>query len=122
MLTTCGHTICSACLAELGTQNLTYTCPDDGKDTQITMENISSFPINQMVLMMVNNQIKESIQRQQNRTPPKAEDEYMNPQAEAEELNQLIKKMSVKLPRSENDEYESYISSNDSTTKTINNK
>ena len=35
---------------------------------------------------------------------------------------QLIKKMSVKLPRSEHDEYESYISSNDSTTKTINNK
>lgn len=75
-----------------------------------------------MVLMMVNNQIKESMQRKQNRTPPRAEDEYMDSQAEAEELNQLIKKMSVKLPRSENDEYESYISSNDSTTKTINNK
>ena len=33
MLTTCGHTICSACLADLGTRHLNYTCPDDGKVT-----------------------------------------------------------------------------------------
>jgi hypothetical protein len=40
----------------------------------------------------------------------------------AKELNNLIKQMSVKLPRSECDEYESHDASGDSTTKTINNK
>lgn len=50
------------------------------------------------------------------------EDEEEDAKKQAKELNKLIKQMSVKLPRSECDEYESNDASGDSTTKTINNK
>lgn len=76
-----------------------------------------------MVLMMVNNRAKEvMISKPEASDEFEIEDEEEDAKKQAKELNKLIKQMSVKLPRSECDEYESNDASGDSTTKTINNK
>lgn len=76
-----------------------------------------------MVLVMINNRAKQAMHQ---KTSEESEDSHGVPQtkehAKAKELNNLIRQMSVKLPRSECDEYESREESGDSTTKTINNK
>lgn len=75
-----------------------------------------------MVLMMINNRAKEAMKRKDSESEASDEVVHSKEQAKAKELNNLIKQMSVKLPRSECDEYESHEASHDSTTKTINNK
>lgn len=75
-----------------------------------------------MVLMMINNHAKEAMKQKEYESEESEEEAHTKEQAKAKELNNLIKQMSVKLPRSECDEYESHEASNDSTTKTINNK
>ena len=107
------------------------SCAVNRQTTFITSENLGNFPINQMVLMMINNRAKEVMEKkqehEQEHDDPSDEDsedseDEIDPKQKAKELNQLIKQMSVKLPRSECDEYESNDASGDSTTKTINNK
>jgi hypothetical protein len=77
-----------------------------------------------MVLMMVNNRAKNAMKEKamESEEEDSGEGVETHEQAKAKELNNLIKQMSVKLPRSECDEYESHEASGDSTTKTINNK
>ena len=65
-----------------------------------------------MILMMVNNKIKQQLENQK-------EDEKRESE-EGKDFNQIIKQMSVKLPRSESDEYESQNTSNDSAFHTSN--
>ena len=75
-----------------------------------------------MVLMMVNNRAKEAMKQKESDSDNSDELIQSKEHVKAKELNNLIKQMSVKLPRSECDEYESHDASGDSTTKTINNK
>ena len=75
-----------------------------------------------MVLMMVNNKAKEAMHQRPDPSEESENEEEEHAKKQAKELNKLIKQMSVKLPRSECDEYESNDASGDSTTKTINNK
>ena len=72
--------------------------------------------------MMVNNRAKEAMIQKPEPSEESEDEEEEHAQKQAKELNKLIKQMSVKLPRSECDEYESNDASGDSTTKTINNK
>lgn len=73
------------------------------------------FPVNQMVLMLINNKTTEPQVAVDTRSSSKKINQSKKTKAtenkkeidEAEELNQLIQKMSTKLPRSEFDEYES---------------
>jgi len=75
-----------------------------------------------MVLMMVNNRAKEAMKQKESDSDNSDGIMQSKEHVKAKELNNLIKQMSVKLPRSECDEYESHDASGDSTTKTINNK
>lgn len=72
--------------------------------------------------MMVNNRAKEAMKQKESDSDNSDELIQSKEHVKAKELNNLIKQMSVKLPRSECDEYESHDASGDSTTKTINNK
>lgn len=72
--------------------------------------------------MMVNNRAKKAMLQKISESEDSNDLIETQEQAKAKELNNLIKQMSVKLPRSECDEYESHEASGDSTTKTINNK
>lgn len=70
------------------------------------------FPVNQMVLMLVNSKgpgaaDTNSNSKKKNQSKKTKATENKKDFEEAEELNQLIQKMSTKLPRSEFDEYES---------------
>ena len=71
---------------------------------------------------MVNNRAKEAMHQKASGSEDSGEVVDSKEKAKAKELNNLIRQMSVKLPRSECDEYESHDASGDSTTKTINNK
>lgn len=82
----------------------------------VTEENIGSFPINQMVLMLVNNKIKTQMEEQMKREAMIRRNKNNN-HSEAEEINKLIQNMSNKLPRSEDDEFESQVSEEDNGSK-----
>jgi hypothetical protein len=63
-----------------------------------------------MVLMLVNNKIKTEMEQQMKKEARLKKNRSKN-QSEAEEINKLIQNMSSKLPRSEQDEFESNPSS-----------
>jgi hypothetical protein len=63
-----------------------------------------------MVLMLVNNKIKNEMEMQMKKEARMKKNRSKN-QSEAEEINKLIQNMSSKLPRSEQDEFESNASS-----------
>lgn len=132
MLIDCGHTICGVCLKDLKNSGSKYTCPDDnkvdstrstlagasprvrrtritGQVSEVTDANYGSFPINQMVLMLVNNKAKNDME-QQMRQEARLQKNRSKNHSEAEEINKLIQNMSSKLPRSEDDEFESNVS------------
>ena len=132
MLIDCGHTICGVCLKDLKNTGSKYTCPDDNKVlelgkfwltivetiitkkvSEVTEKNYGSFPINQMVLMLVNNKIKSDMEKQMRKDARMKKNRSKN-QSEAEEINKLIQNMSSKLPQSEHDEFESNSSSRSS--------
>lgn len=66
--------------------------------------------------MLVNNNIKKEMENQMKREARMKKNRSKN-QSEADEINKLIQNMSSKLPRSENDEFES----NPSSAEKINN-
>ena len=73
---------------------------------------MGNFPINQMILMMVNNKIKEEFEKRNRDNEDNNENEKR--EQRVRDLNQLLEQMSGKLPRSECDEYESNSESSDS--------
>ena len=60
--------------------------------------------------MLVNNKIKTEMEKQMKKDARLKKNRFKN-QSEAEEINKLIQNMSSKLPRSEQDEFESNPSS-----------
>lgn len=74
--------------------------------------------------MMVNNKIKQEFERKNQEKDEEQEDEYddRNREQRVRDLNQLLEQMSGKLPRSENDEYESNSESSDDEKKYKNKK
>ena len=74
-----------------------------------------------MVLMLVNNKIKTEMEKQMKRELRMKKNMNKN-ESEAEEINKLILNMSNKLPRSEQDEFESNPSSEENISKKNQNK
>lgn len=69
-----------------------------------------------MVLMLVNNKIKTQMEEQMKRDARIKRNIQKN-ESEAEEINKLIQNMSNKLPRSEDDEFESHVSGGENSSK-----
>ena len=60
----------------------------------MTEQNIGNFPINQMVLMLVNNKIKTEMEKQMKRELRMKKNMNKN-ESEAEEINKLILNLSL---------------------------